>query len=103
MKSEELPKLGIYPNLLKLRLSNNPIESLDHLRTLAAKLPNLEILDLVSCPVTKSDSDSDNKEYREAVFKMFPKLQVLDMIYQDGAIYESDSKNYKIEDLIILF
>lgn len=79
-----MSKLLAYPKLEKLRLSNNPISSLDELKTLS-QLENLQVLDLMDCPITKINN------YREEVFKTLPKLKVLDMMYQDGELYESES------------
>jgi hypothetical protein len=39
---------------------------------------------LVDCPINNVE------KYREEVFKILPKLQVLDMQYKDGRFYESE-------------
>jgi acidic leucine-rich nuclear phosphoprotein 32 family protein A/C/D len=87
LKGEELSKLQIYPKLVKLRLSNNQINSFDEIEILG-KFPNLQILDLMDCPIVKKDN------YREEIFKILPNLQVLDMTYQDGELYESERNGY---------
>jgi Leucine-rich repeat (LRR) protein len=83
IKGEELKKLSNYPNLSKIRPSNNPISIIDDIKILS-KFENLEILELFECPITKIDN------YRTEVYKILPNLIVLDMIDKDGELYESD-------------
>jgi acidic leucine-rich nuclear phosphoprotein 32 family protein A/C/D len=87
IQGEELAKLASYPKLYKLRLSNNQISSIQHLAPLA-NIDTLTILDLDGCPVTSSEN------YRDEVFKVLPKLQVLDMTYKGGEAYYSEEGRF---------
>ena len=66
---DELEKITIYQKLYKLKLSNNPINSVNDLAPLK-KLKDLAILDLSNSPVTRSEN------YRDEVFKLLPQLEV---------------------------
>jgi acidic leucine-rich nuclear phosphoprotein 32 family protein A/C/D len=79
--------LTIYPKLYKLKLSNNHIDSVQHLEPLN-KIDTLTILDLDGCPVSKTEN------YRDEVFKVLPKLQVLDMTYKGGEAYFSEDEEF---------
>lgn len=50
------------------------------------KLKNLEVLEMINCPITKIHN------YRDEVFKLIPNLAVLDGTFKDGEPYESESK-----------
>ncbi len=67
-----------------MRLSNNPITCLDDIKILT-KFENLEVLDLLECPITNIIN------YRDELFKLLPKLVVLDLTYKNGELYESES------------
>jgi hypothetical protein len=51
-------------------------------------LDNLTIIDLSENPVAKTAN------YREEVFKTLPKLEVLDMQYKSGEMYDSEEEDF---------
>ncbi len=71
-----------YKTLVKLRLSNNLINTIEEIQPLKS-LEDLMILDLVDCPITEI------KDYRELVFKTLPQIQVLDETFKNGEMYVS--------------
>jgi AP-4 complex subunit epsilon-1 len=87
ISGEELSKLTQYKNLVKLKLSNNPIKTLDEVKKLKV-LSNLELLDLTDCPV------SNNVNFNEELFKLFPKLKSLNGYSKDGnSVMSSEDEN----------
>ena len=78
-----IPK--IYPNLYKLKLSGNNIESIDKLACLnELQLKKIEIKDN---PFTKND-----KEYREKIYDLFPTVEIVDQKLKNGQ--EIDTTDY---------
>jgi Leucine-rich repeat (LRR) protein len=71
-----LESLAHLSSLLKLSLAGNRISGLSDIAVLAPAetggLNSIVSLDFFDCPVTKAD------HYREAVFAMFPTLEILD-------------------------
>ena len=69
ISGSELEKLAIYNNLETLHLAANNVKTLKEVEKLKS-LEKLVLLDFFNCPVTNEDN------YREEVFKMFPNLEV---------------------------
>ena len=75
----------IYPNLYKLKISGNNIQSIDKLNCLnELQLKKIEIKDN---PFTKND-----KEYRDKIYKMFPSVEIVDQKLKNGQ--EIDTSDY---------
>jgi acidic leucine-rich nuclear phosphoprotein 32 family protein A/C/D len=73
-------------------LSNNLISSILDLKPLD-KLPNLTIFDMSNNPITQ------NENYRDEVFKILPKLEVLDRQYKGGQPQISDHEE-EFDDML---
>lgn len=85
LTGKELSKLSIYPNLQKLKLAGNKIESLDDLKELKP-LSNLSYLDLTGCPVSEDES-----ALKKFAFDFFPKLISLNGYDKDGeSVYSEE-------------
>ena len=80
---EILPKN--YPNLYKLKISFNQIESIDKLSCLNQL--QLKKLEIKENPFTKSD-----KEYRDKIYKIIPSLEIVDQMQKNGQ--EIDTTDY---------
>jgi hypothetical protein len=79
-----IPKL--YPNLYKLKISGNNIESIDKLACLnELQLKKIEIKDN---PFTRKD-----KEYREKIYKLLPSVEIVDQKLKSGQ--EIDTTDYE--------
>eukprot|EP00331_Platyophrya_macrostoma_P021354 CAMPEP_0176445914 /NCGR_PEP_ID=MMETSP0127-20121128/24003_1 /TAXON_ID=938130 /ORGANISM="Platyophrya macrostoma, Strain WH" /LENGTH=203 /DNA_ID=CAMNT_0017831827 /DNA_START=201 /DNA_END=812 /DNA_ORIENTATION=+ len=72
-----LAHLSNSTGLQSLSLGGNPISNIDDLKPLTA-LQQIVQLDLFGCPV------SEQADYREKVFGLFPSLQILDNKDPDG-------------------
>ena len=80
---EVIPKL--YPNLYKLKISFNQIDSIDKLSCLN-KL-QLKKIEVKENPFTKIDN-----EYRNKIYKMIPSLEIVDQMQKNGQ--EIDTSDY---------
>ena len=80
---EIIPKL--YPNLYKLKISFNQIDSIDKLSCLN-KL-QLKKIEVKENPFTKIDN-----EYRNKIYKMIPSLEIVDQMQKNGQ--EIDTSDY---------
>ena len=80
---DTIPKL--YPNLYKLKISFNQINSLDNLSCLN-KL-ELKKIEVKENPFTKSDN-----EYRDKIYKIIPSLIIVDQMQKNGQ--EIDTSDY---------
>ena len=78
-----IPKL--YPNLYKLKISFNQIESIDNLSSL--KKMKLKKLEVKENPFTKNDN-----EYRDKIYNMLPSLDIIDQMMKNGQ--EVDTTDY---------
>ena len=78
-----IPKL--YPNLYKLKISFNQINSLDNLSCLN-KL-ELKKIEVKENPFTKNDN-----EYRDKIYKIIPSLIIVDQMQKNGQ--EIDTSDY---------
>ena len=78
-----IPKL--YPNLYKLKISFNQINSLDNLSCLN-KL-ELKKIEVKENPFTKNDN-----EYRDKIYKIIPSLVIVDQMQKNGQ--EIDTSDY---------
>ena len=78
-----LPKL--YPNLYKLKISFNQIESIDKLSCLNQL--QLKKLEIKENPFTKNDN-----EYRDKIYKLIPSLEIVDQMQKNGQ--EIDTTDY---------
>ena len=89
-----IPKL--YPNLYKLKISFNQINSLDNLSCLN-KL-ELKKIEVKENPFTKNDS-----EYRDKIYKIIPSLIIVDQMQKNGqeidtSDYGNESSSYDEEE-----
>ena len=80
---DTIPKL--YPNLYKLKISFNQINSLDNLSCLN-KL-ELKKIEVKENPFTQNDS-----EYRDKIYKIIPSLIIVDQMQKNGQ--EIDTSDY---------
>ena len=78
-----IPK--IYPNLYKLKISGNNIESIDNLSCLSQI--QLKKIEVKENPFTKND-----KEYREKIYKLIPSVEIVDQKQKNGQ--EIDTTDY---------
>lgn len=81
----ELTKIAKLKDLQSLSLGGNPIEQYKDLEVLGG-LDNLVQLDLFGCPI------SEKPDYREKVFKLFSKLQILDNQDEEGHDVDYDDE-----------
>ena len=91
---DTIPKL--YPNLYKLKISFNQINSLDNLSCLN-KL-ELKKIEVKENPFTKNDN-----EYRDKIYKMLPSLEIVDQMQKNGqeidtSDYGNDSSSFEEEE-----
>ena len=89
-----LPKL--YPNLYKLKISFNQIESIDKLSCLNQF--QLKKIEVKENPFTKNDN-----EYRDKIYKMLPSLEIVDQMQKNGqeidtSDYGNDSSSFEEEE-----
>ena len=80
---DTIPKL--YPNLYKLKISFNQINSIDKLSCL--KQLQLKKIEVKENPFTKNDD-----EYRDKIYKMIPSLIIVDQMQKNGQ--EIDTSDY---------
>ena len=74
-----------YPNLYKLKISFNQIDSIDKLSCLNQL--QLKKLEIKENPFTKND-----KEYRDKIYKLIPSLEIVDQMQKNGQ--EIDTTDY---------
>jgi acidic leucine-rich nuclear phosphoprotein 32 family protein A/C/D len=74
-----------YPNLYKLKISGNNIESIDNLSCLSQL--QLKKIEVANNPFTKN-----NNEYREKIYKLIPTLEIVDQKLKNGQ--EIDTTDY---------
>ena len=77
LKDEDLLTLQQCSNLKYLALAGNKIKSIDAIKQLVGHA-QLKMLDMFGCPLSKTD------DYRAQMFKLFPKLQFLDLKNVEG-------------------
>ena len=70
------------PNLYKIKLEHNQIDSLDKLKCLAGH--KITKINIEGNPLT-----NDNKEYRKELFELIPSLQSIDGVDKKGEPVES--------------
>ena len=75
----------LYPNLYKLKISFNQIESIDNLSSL--KKMKLKKLEVKENPFTKNDN-----EYRDKIYNLIPSLDIIDQMMKNGQ--EVDTTDY---------
>ena len=80
---DTIPKL--YPNLYKLKISFNQINSID-------KLSCLNQLQLKKVEVKENPFTKNDDEYRDKIYKMFPSLIIVDQMQKNGQ--EIDTSDY---------
>ena len=80
---DTIPKL--YPNLYKLKISFNKINSIDKLSCLNQL--QLKKIEVKENPFTKNDD-----EYRDKIYKMIPSLIIVDQMQKNGQ--EIDTSDY---------
>ena len=74
-----------YPNLYKLKISFNQIDSIDKLSCLDQL--QLKKLEIKENPFTKNDN-----EYRDKIYKLIPSLEIVDQMQKNGQ--EIDTTDY---------
>ena len=74
-----------YPNLYKLKISFNQIDSIDKLSCLNQL--QLKKLEIKENPFTKNDN-----EYRDKIYKLIPSLEIVDQMQKNGQ--EIDTTDY---------
>ena len=89
-----IPKL--YPNLYKLKISFNQINSIDNLSCLNQL--ELKKIEVKENPFTKNDS-----EYRDKIYKIIPSLIIVDNMQKNGqeidtSDYDNESSSYDEEE-----
>ena len=89
-----IPKL--YPNLYKLKISFNQINSLDNLSCLNQL--ELKKIEVKENPFTKNDT-----EYRDKIYKIIPSLIIVDKMQKNGqeidtSDYGNESSSYDEEE-----
>ena len=89
-----IPKL--YPNLYKLKISFNQINSLDNLSCLNQL--ELKKIEVKENPFTKNDA-----EYRDKIYKIIPSLIIVDQMQKNGqeidtSDYGNESSSYDEEE-----
>ena len=86
LKGDDLSNITeLYPNLYKLKISGNNIESADNLKCLnELELKKIEVKDN---PFTKNDN-----EYREKIYKLLPQVEIVDQKMKNGQ--EIDTSDY---------
>ena len=80
---DTIPKL--YPNLYKLKISFNQINSID-------KLSCLNQLQLKKLEVKENHFTKNDDEYRDKIYKMIPSLIIVDQMQKNGQ--EIDTSDY---------
>ena len=78
-----IPK--IYPNLYKLKISGNNIESIDKLKCLSELA--LKKIEIKNNPFTQNDN-----EYREKIYRLLPTVEIIDQKLKNGQ--EIDTTDY---------
>ena len=89
-----IPKL--YPNLYKLKISFNQINSIDNLSCLNQL--ELKKIEVKENPFTKNDN-----EYRDKIYKIIPSLIIVDQMQKNGqeidtSDYGNESSSYDEEE-----
>lgn len=77
LKDEDLETLQNYSNLKYLSLAGNKIKSFDAIEKLTGN-KQLKMIDMFGCPLSKTVG------YQAQLFKMFPKLQFVDLKNSSG-------------------
>ena len=101
IKGEDLVHLKHLVSVQTLKLANNQINDLKSLEAIVSNTPFLNIF-LQSCLTELRNLDlienkvTDEPDYREKVFGMFPELQVLDQLNKEGdeVLSEDDEEDY---------
>ena len=91
LTEKDLMALTKYPLLSEIYLANNKINSFDELAKLS-NLRELHLLYLIQNPICKSEN------FRERIFKMFPRLLFLDGVGKNNEIYEDFEDENEEED-----
>lgn len=87
----ELKKLLKYKNLHTLKFANNRVEKIADIEVLRP-LETLMNLDLIGNPVC------DLEGYKEKMFEIFPKLEILDGYDKNGDEHHSENSEEDLED-----
>ena len=91
LHEKEIKKLHSFPQLNEIYAANNIIESFEDLEELS-DMRELHLLDLSNNPICQ------NKEYREKMFKIFPRLLFLDGVGKHSETYEEFEENEEEEE-----
>ena len=81
LNEKEIKKLKKYPLLSEIYAANNRIKNFEDLKELS-KMRELHLLDFTDNPICKI------KDYRETIFKIFPRVIFLDGIGKNNEAYE---------------
>ena len=87
----QVSKLMQYVQLSEIHLANNNINSFEYLKDLS-NMRDLHLLDLTDNPICQS------KEYRETIFKIFPRLLFLDGLGKNNENYEDFEEENEEEE-----
>ena len=87
---------NLYPNLYKLKISYNIINSINNLSCLNQL--QLKKIEVKGNPFTKND-----EEYRDKIYKMIPSLIIVDQMQKNGqeidtSDYDNESNSFKEEE-----
>ena len=91
LTEKEIIKLKKYPLLSEIYAANNRIKNFDDLKELS-KMRELHLLDFSDNPICK------NKDYRETIFKIFPRVIFLDGIGKNNEVYEDFEEENEEEE-----
>lgn len=81
LTEKEIIKLKKYPLLSEIYAANNNIKSFEELKELS-QMRELHLIDFSDNPICK------NKDYRETIFQIFPRIIFLDGIGKNNEAYE---------------
>ena len=91
LTEKEIIKLQKYPLLSEIYAANNKIKNFEDLKELS-KMRELHLLDFTDNPICKS------KDYRETIFKIFPRVIFLDGIGKNNEVYEDFEEENEEEE-----
>ncbi len=91
LSEKDLVKLLQFPKLSEIYIANNLIKSFEELKQLK-NMRELHLIDLSDNPICQ------NKDYREKMFEIFPRLLFLDGIGKNNEIYEEFAEENEEEE-----
>jgi acidic leucine-rich nuclear phosphoprotein 32 family protein A/C/D len=94
IKDEDLVVIDHLKGLKYLSLAGNKLKSMETIERMKGNT-HMKMIDIFGCPLAKTDS------YRDTIFKIFPKLQLVDFMNAEGeevSYAESDDTASEEED-----